>query len=187
MLTSAAFPTPAAAHHAMCDFRVERRTQTVSVDPNLADAGLLREDVLAAFRPWNDLALKYHGFPLFAEHAGEWWEADILLTAQGSSRTWVATPCNEAFLRRGANIAIVYAGPADAWRNREMLSHELGHALGLADHGEHSQETQGHIALAHCDLSYVGVMSYCTGPQSWFLDQVVPSIVLDSQIIQDYW
>jgi hypothetical protein len=178
---------PAEAHHFMCDFRIERRAQTVSIDPELASAGITRDDVLAAFEPWNRLSLEYHGFPLFQEYFGDWWQADILITSQGASRTWVETACNRSFVQRGANVAVVHVGAADGWRNRDMLPHELGHALGLADHGDHVHATDGHIGLAACDLSYVGVMSYCTGRQSWFLNQDVPSLVLDYQVVLNYW
>jgi hypothetical protein len=179
--------SPAAAHHFMCSFKVEKRTQSVSIDPALVNAGVTREAVIAAFEPWNQLFNRYHGFPIFAEHAGDWWEADIVITSNGDAQTWVQTPCNQSYLEVGANKAIVYLGRGDAWRNQEMLAHELGHALGLADHGDHLQQSSGHIGFAHCDLSYIGVMSYCTGTQSWFRDLSLPGSILDGQLVSGYW
>lgn len=178
---------PASADHLMCGLKAERRTQTVSIDPNLLDSGVTHEDVLAAFQPWNDLFVKYHGFPIFAGYNGAWWEADVLLTAHGWNRTWVATRCLPGFVQRGANHSIVFLGRDDAWRNRQMLSHELGHALGFGDHGAPGEHVSGHIGFVDCASRYMGVMSYCTSPQSWFLDRVMPGYTLDGQLVERYW
>jgi hypothetical protein len=178
---------PAAADHLMCGLRVEQRTQTVAIDPDMTAAGLSRDDVFAAFRPWNDLFVKYHGFPIFAEETGNWWDADILLTAHGWNRTWVATRCLPGFVQRGNNHSIVFAGRDDAWRNRQMLAHELGHAVGLGDHGAPAEHASGHIGFADCASRYIGVMSYCTSAQSWFLDRVMPNFTLDGQLVERYW
>jgi len=173
------------ADHLMCGFKVAPRTQTVSIDPYLASAGVTYDDVVAAMAPWNNLYQRYHGFPIFAPHYGEWQDADILLTAQGSSRTWVHTSCAPGYVQRGNNHSIVFLGAQDAWRNQTMLSHELGHTLGFADHGNGDAST-GHIGYKPCG-NYIGVMSYCTSPQSWFLDFNVAGSLVDGQLIRDYW
>ena len=180
-------PPQAAAHHLMCGVTVEKHTQTVSIDPNLAGTGLTQADVLAAFSKWNNLFVKYHGFPIFTEHRGDWWEADVLLTAHGASRTWVANSCLPGFEQRGNNHSIVFIGTNDSWRNRVVLAHELGHALGLGDHGTAVQFSAGHVGIQPCSLSYIGVMSYCTSPQAWFLDINVHGITFDGRLIKEYW
>jgi hypothetical protein len=171
--------------HLMCGFRVAPRTQTVSIDPDLAPTGVTYDDVVAAMTPWNDLFLRYHGFAIFAPFTGDWQDADILVTASGSERTWVNTKCNPGYLQRGNNQSIVFLGSQDAWRNKTMLSHELGHALGLADHGAGDAST-GHIGFKPCG-NYIGVMSYCTSPQSWFLDFVLAGSFVDGELVRDYW
>ncbi len=180
-------PNRAEAHHLMCGVAVEKQTQTVSIDPNLAGTGITHADVLTAFGQWNDLFTKYHGFPIFTVHRGNWWEADILLTARGSKRTWVANECISAFEQRGSNHTVVFIGINDSWRNRAILPHELGHALGLGDHGTAAQFSAGHIGIEPCSLSYIGVMSYCTSPQAWFLDIEVDGMGFDGQLIKGYW
>jgi hypothetical protein len=175
----------ATSEHLMCNYRADYRTQTVSIDPGLAAAGITYDDVIAAFAPWNALFREYHGFDIFAPYSGNWQDADILLTAQGYSQTWVNTLCNPTYVQRGNNKAIVFLGANDAWRNRTLLSHELGHALGLADHGSGDAST-GHIGFKPCG-AYIGVMSYCTSPQSWFMDVDIAGMLVDGQLIRDYW
>ncbi|MPZ49041.1 MAG: hypothetical protein GEU75_07005 [Dehalococcoidia bacterium] len=178
--------TAADTGHFMCDWHAEARTQLVSVDPNLIATGVSVDDVFAAFQPWNDLFVKYHGFPIFAAYDGNPQDADILITAEGSPRTWVDTACNPAYARGGNLKAVVNVGAQDAWRNQSMLSHELGHAIGFADHGEADASSPGHIGYKPC-ANYIGVMSYCTSPQSWFMDRDLPSLYLDGQLVRDYW
>ena len=173
------------ADHMMCGFKVVPRTQTISIDPYLAAAGVNYDDVISAMAPWNDLFMRYHGFPIFAAHAGDWWDADILLTAQGYNRTWVSTTCTPGYVQRGNNHSIVFLGALDAWRNQTMLAHELGHVLGFADHGAGDAST-GHIGFKPCG-NYIGVMSYCTSPQSWFMDIALPGSLVDGELIRDYW
>jgi hypothetical protein len=182
---SPAHSDAATSDHLMCNYRADYRTQTVSIDPNLAAAGVTYDDVLAAFAPWNNLFAEYHGFPIFAAYDGNWQDADILLTAQGSASTWVNTVCNPGYLQRGNNKAIVFLGANDAWRNRTMLAHELGHALGFADHGA-GDASSGHIGFKPCG-NYIGVMSYCTSPQSWFMDVDVAGSLVDGQLVRDYY
>ena len=112
----------------------------------------------------------------------------MLLTAHGWSETWVQSACDPGFVRRGSNHSIVFVGRNDAWRNRELIAHELGHALGLADHGNTSQRAAGHFGFKPCG-AYIGVMSYCAGPQTWFLDLVLrgAAIVLDGDLVRDFW
>ena len=67
------FATPrAAADDLMCGWQVEPRPQTVSIDPDLSAAGLTHADVFVAFDRWNRLFERYHGFPIFVPHHGEW-------------------------------------------------------------------------------------------------------------------
>jgi hypothetical protein len=182
---SPAHTDAATSEHMMCNYWADYRTQTVSIDPNLAAAGVTYDDVLAAFATWNTLFREYHGFEIFAPYGGNWQDADILITAQGWSQTWVNTLCNPGYVQRGNNKAIVFLGANDAWRNQTMLAHELGHALGFADHGSGDAST-GHIGYKPCG-SYIGVMSYCTSPQSWFMDIVIAGMLVDGQLIRDYW
>jgi hypothetical protein len=180
-------PRVAQAEDLMCGWKVAPRTQTVWVAPDLTGSGVTSADVLAAFEPWNKLFVKYHGFPIFVEYRGDPSRADIVVTARGSERTWVRTPCSPGVVSQGATHTTVFLGPRDSWRNRDMLSHELGHTLGFADHGAESQHSEGHIGFQPCDNSYIGVMSYCTSRQSWFLDYQVSGITFDGGLVQRYW
>lgn len=175
----------APADHLMCGWRADYRTQTVSIDPFLASAGVSYQDVVNSFAPWNSLYQQYHGFAIFAPHYGNWWEADILVTAQGGPRTWVAGKCTPGFVQHGNNHTIVFLGSQDSWRNKTMLSHEMGHALGFADHGNGDAST-GHIGFKPCG-NYIGVMSYCTSPQSWFIANPIAGLFVDGELVRDYW
>jgi hypothetical protein len=180
-------PRGAHADHLMCDWKVEQRTQTVWIDPDLTSSGVTHADVLAAFEPWNRLFSKYHGLPIFREHRGHPAEADIVIAGRGSQRTWVKTLCSPGAIQQGAAHSTVFLGPNDSWRNRAMLAHELGHTLGLADHGANAQHVEGHIGFRSCDYSYIGVMSYCSSPQSWFLDYEASGITFDGGLVRGYW
>lgn len=175
----------ATSDHLMCGWKAAPRTQTVSIDPNLAAAGVTYDDVVASFGPWNNLFATYHGFAIFAPYGGNWWEADILITASGYDRTWVQGQCSPGFEQRGNNHTIVFLGSQDAWRNKTMLSHEVGHALGFADHGAGDAST-GHIGFKPCG-NYIGVMSYCTSPQSWFIASPISGLFVDAELVRDYW
>jgi hypothetical protein len=175
----------ATSDHMMCNYRSDARTQTVSIDPDLAAAGVTFDDVLAAFAPWNNLFEEYHGFPIFTPYYGDWQDADILITTHGYSSTWVNSVCIPGYVQRGNNKAIVFLGANDAWRNKTMLAHELGHALGFADHGA-GDATSGHVGFKPCG-NYIGVMSYCTSPQSWFIDTPIAGSLVDGELIRDYW
>ena len=187
LFTTLLAPQPADAHHLMCDWKVEKRTQTVWIDPNLAGSGVTRADVLAAFEPWNRLFDKYHGLPIFVEYRGDPSHADIVVTARGSERTWVRTTCTKGFAQQGATHSTVFLGPRDSWRNRDFLPHELGHALGFADHGSEAQHMEGHVGFQPCNHTYIGVMSYCSSPQTWFLDYEANGITFDGGLVRGYW
>src|SRR5688500_1627843 len=80
----AAVPCPtqaSAADHMLCGRKVAPRTQTISMDPTLAAAGVRYGDVENAMPEWNKPFVNYHGFAIFAPHSGNWMDADILLTA----------------------------------------------------------------------------------------------------------
>jgi len=180
-------PRAADAHHSMCDWKVEQRSQTVWIDPYLTRGGVTRADVLSVFEPWNHLFVKYHGSPIFVEYRGNPAQADILVTARGSERTWVRTPCTRGFVQQGTTHSTVFLGWRDSGRNRAFLSHELGHALGFADHGSEVQHMEGHMGFQLCSYTYIGVMSYCTSPQSWFLDYEASEITFDGGLVKGYW
>jgi hypothetical protein len=175
----------ATSDHLMCGYKADYRTQTVSIDPNLAAAGVTYDDVIASFAPWNTLWREYHGFDAFVPYGGDWQDADILLTANNSAVTWVNTACNPSYVQRGNNKAVIFLGSSDAWRNRTMLAHEMGHTLGFADHGN-GDASSGHIGFKPCG-NYIGVMSYCTSPQSWFMDVNVGGSLVDGQLVRDYY
>jgi hypothetical protein len=169
----------------MCGIKAEPRTQTVFIDTgDPAITGISREDVLAAMSHWNTLFEKYHGLPIFAPYDGNWWDADILITAMGSETTWVNTQCEPHFVQRGNNKSVIYIGRKDAWRNAEVIGMELGHSLGLPDWENHP--TADYINPQPCG-SYLGVMSSCAGPQTWFMDVDIPGLILDGQLVRDYW
>ncbi len=130
--------------------------------------------------------MKYHGFPIFVEHKGPASTADIVIDAHTSKYTWVDGVCNAKYKSAGASHTTVYLGVMDKWRNASMIAHELGHALGLSDHGTTAQHTGGHIGFSSCS-NYYGVMSYCTSSQSWFLDFDQAGIYVDGNLVRDYW
>ena len=80
----------------------------------------------------------------------------------------------------------IYLGLRDKWRNSTLIAHELGHALGFSDHGPAKDRVAGHFGYQPCS-NYYGVMSYCSGPQTWFMDIDAPGIYLDGQLVRDYW
>ena len=183
--TPAAHTDAATSDHLMCNYKADHRTQTVSIDPYLAAAGVTYDDVIASFESWNALWRQYHGFDIFTPYYGNWQDADILVTANSSSVTWVNTACSAGFVQRGNNKAVVFLGSNDAWRNRTMLSHEMGHTLGFADHGN-GDASSGHVGFKPCG-NYIGVMSYCTSPQSWFMDLNLVGTLVDGQLVRDYY
>ena len=148
------------ADHYMCQQYQPSLPLSVSVDPNLEGSGVTSADVMAAFARWNEAA----GFDVFTVHRGPWRDADVLLTNNGYSTTWVNTACNPNFNQRGSNRAVVFLGNSEAKTNLYWLTHELGHALGLADHT--NNPIPQHINPGSC-ASYQGVMSYCTSEQNW--------------------
>lgn len=176
----------ASSKYLMCSWTAEQRTQTVYIDPSITRTGVSKAQVLAAFDSWNKLFLKYHGFPIFAEHTGSAATADVVIDARSFDKTWVDGECNNAYKSLGQSHTTVYLGIKDKWRNANMIAHELGHALGLADHGADAQHAAGHIGYKPCS-NYYGVMSYCSSRQTWFMDVEAKGLYLDGQLIRDYW
>jgi hypothetical protein len=181
--------TPAAdaasSRYLMCNWTAEHRTQTVYIDPGIARTGVSKAQVYAAFDSWNRLFVKYHGFPIFVE-GGTAATADVVIDAHTFAGTWVDGECNPKYRSLGQSHTTLYLGTKDTWRNAKMLAHELGHALGLADHGADAQHAAGHVGYKSCS-NYYGVMSYCSGAQTWFLDFVSKGLYLDGQLVRDYW
>ena len=175
----------ASSQYLMCNWTVAPRTQTVYIDPAIAQTGVSKAQVLAAFQSWNNLFVKFHGFPIFAE-TGEWWMADVVINGHSSPNTWVDTVCNPGYQSTGHSTSTVFLGRNDSSRNASMIVHELGHTLGLSDHGTTAQHLGGHIGYQPCG-NYYGVMSYCTSSQSWFLDIQTPGIYVDGNLVRDYW
>ena len=172
-------------HYLMCSWTVEYRTQTVYIDPGVGSTGVTREQVWGAFYSWNNLFIKYHGFPIFAEtssRAG----ADVVIDASSFASTWVDTLCNPGYRSQGLSHTTLYLGVNDNWRNAGYIAHELGHALGLADHGVSGQHSYGHIGYRPCS-NYYGVMSYCSGWQTWFMEINQADIYVDGNLVRDYW
>jgi hypothetical protein len=152
------------ADHYMCSNYKPSLPVSISVDPNLQGSGITSLDVVAAINKWNSVT----GRVVFTVHRGSWITADALLTNNGSKWTWVNSICNSGFNLRGNNQAVIYIGNGDAWRNAIWLEHELGHALGLADHT--NNPIPQHINPGPCgslSSGYNGVMSYCTSQQNW--------------------
>jgi hypothetical protein len=176
----------ASSKYLMCNWTVEERTQTVYIDPSISRVGVSKAQVLAAFESWNKLFVKYHGIPAFAEHKGSAATADVVIDARSFDRTWVDGVCNRKYVSRGVSHTTVYLGTRDKHRNADIIAHELGHALGLADHGDASKQEAGHIGYKPCG-NYYGVMSYCTSSQTWFMDIEAKGLYLDGQLVRDYW
>ena len=175
----------ASSQYLMCNWTAAPRTQTVYIDFSVARAGVSKEQVLAAFQSWNNLFVKYHGFPIFAE-ASSASKADVVIEGSTSERTWVDTVCNPRYLTSGKSTSTIHLGVKDGWRNATIIAHELGHSLGLSDHGTAAQHVAGHIGFQPCS-DYYGVMSYCTSSDMWFMDEVIPGMYLDGQLVRDYW
>jgi len=165
------------ADHLMCAAGKPPWTQTVSIDPAITN-GVTRSDVLAAMDTWNGPFVYDYGIPIFREHTGPWWTADIIVTSSGE-RTWVQGPCNGS-----PYFDILWLGSADTWRNRAWLVHELGHTIGLADHVQASTPLQGYVNPKVCGVTwpeYHGIMSYCASPD---LGVLRPD---DHKMVREYW
>ena len=143
--------------HAMCGAPVGQ--QRVFIADNLP--GATKADVQSAMLAWNNLFAYFYGVDIFIEHTGPWYTADVLVTPE-TGRTWVQARC------KGWWWTQVRLGTDDAWRNAEVLPHELGHALNLGDHIQANTPTQGYINPRTCPDNYWGVMSYCVSQQDWF-------------------
>ncbi len=169
----------------MCGIRMDPRPQTVFIDTgDPALTGMTRADALAGLERWNALFRKYHGFDMFVPYEGDWSEADILVTAAGWTTTWVHTPCQAGYGQRGNNKAIVFIGKDNAGMNATWFAHEMGHGLGLPDYT--AAPDGRHINEQPCG-SYIGVMSYCSGQSSWFIDASAPGYSFDGDLVRDYW
>lgn len=191
-LVAALRPTGHVAHAAapptLCGFHIDKRPQTVAVLPDLSSAGLTKDDVVRGMEKWNTLWQKYWGFPAFVLYDGDPQYADILITGKGWDSTWVQGTCDPKFVQKGNNRTVVYFGSRDSWRNALFAPHELGHALWFTDFGPASQYKDGMIDYQSCD-QYIGVMSYCSSPQSWFLDQDLTPLGIDTDdtYVRDYY
>ncbi len=153
--------TPAFADHLMCEEARAERTLRVHIGHDLESAGVTRPRVEAALGTWNAVFVEETGWPAFEVYDGDWWNADVIVISEGS-RTWVESRCVNPY------FAVVRLGWADSWRNADVLEHELGHALGFADHVYPGQDREGYVNATSCSTSYLGVMDYCSGPQTWF-------------------
>jgi hypothetical protein len=174
-----------AAPPSMCGKLAEHRSYTVFLDTgDPALTGMTHADALAGLEKWNALFRKYHGFDIFIPFYGDWSAADILVTSAGTPTTWVHTACAPGFVQRGNNQAVVFIGRDDASRNAQWFAHEMGHTLGIADYTPAPSAI--HFNAQPCG-SYVGVMSYCAGMSSWFVDAVAAGYTFDGQMVRDYW
>ena len=141
--------------------------------------GLSRSDVLAAMSRWNDVFAYFYGVDIFVEHSGPWYTADVIVNGE-TGRTWVQVKCSGWYWTQ------LHIGSDDAWRNREIIPHELGHALYLVDHIQSGSSTTGYLNPQFCPASgYTGAMSYCTSAQNWF--QCYDGIYGDCDLVWDYW
>jgi hypothetical protein len=136
----------AAGNGLACDGPVSLpRTVSVASDVD-------RRIVLDAMAQWND----FYG-NVFIEVASSSF-ADVKIVSDRS--TWVEMPCGrkETIVHAGRDVDLSY------W-----LTHELGHALGLADHIRSSDDASRYINPGFCPGDgYEGVMSYCTSSDRWF-------------------
>lgn len=165
----------------------EQRTYTVSVDPDLAPAGLTQQDVETAMALWNEGFIREYGIPIFAPHFGDWQGADVLLTAHGYSTTWVQTRCAPGYVQRGNNLAIVFVGSEQARQNRDWLAHELGHVLGFSDYIFDADNPARFLSPGQC-FDVASIMSYCWQRQPPALICLGdPQWVDDCKLIRDYW
>ena len=96
----------ASSQYLMCNWTVAPRTQTVYIDPSIAATGVSKAQVLAAFQSWNNLFVKYHGFPIFAQSRSAA-TADIVIDAHSSSNTWVDTVCNPSYRSAGQSTSTI--------------------------------------------------------------------------------
>lgn len=151
------------------------RTYTVSIDPAL-DYGL----VSGAMNTWNAAFVAEYGFPVFATHYGDWWDADVLITAHGDPISWVNTRCKGNYVQRGNNLAVMNVGPDF---NSHWFTHELGHVLGFADYIFPTTDPRGFDGYGICQPASapISIMSYC-----W---QQEPVVLLpdDYALIRSYW
>lgn len=122
-------------------------------------------DLGAVIRPWNRLA----GWNLFRV-VGVAKRADVLF--RPSNSTWVR--CGPSYTEAYQRCVIW-----SATSSKKILRHELGHALGFADHVQAAVYARGgHVNPKVCDdpadssySRYSGVMSYCSWNsvhQAWF-------------------
>ncbi len=163
------------------------RTYTVSVDPDLAPAGLTHQDVETAMALWNEGFIREYGFAIFAPHFGNWQDADFLLTAHGYATTWVQTKCSAGYVQRGNNLAISFMGSEQAGQNRDWVTHELGHLLGFSDYVMPADNPARYLSPGAC-YDVASIMSYCWQRQPPSLICLNdPQWVDDCTLIRNYW
>ena len=112
----------------------------------------LREQAAEAIACWN--ALRPGTFELVPALDGL--EAQVAIV-RTSTRTFVD-------FSTAWPLAVVYCG-ADLG---PWLPHELGHALGLADHVLPGMDTSGYVRPVEASEAYRGVMSYQASREQWF-------------------
>lgn len=110
--------------------------------------GWLAGEVARAMDLWNRLR---PGTFAWAEG-----HADVLV-AETTGRTWVD------FASAWPNVT-VHCGPDLGF----WMPHELGHALGLADHILPGMDATGYVRPVEASAAYRGVMSYQATRDDWF-------------------
>jgi hypothetical protein len=125
-----------------------RRTLSVYVDPSAYGY-----DVAGPVDGWNWGSGAVSGQPIF-----RWWSGagtpDVVVVAQAGP-TWVWKTCSTC-------MAVVVLG----WNyptsfNQLWLGHELGHAIGFADHILPNTNPEGYINPGGQN-GYVGIMNYAS-------------------------
>lgn len=164
------------------------RTYTVSIDPELSPAfdpiltqGDIVNFIVEQMNDWNNAFTTEYGFPIFAVHYGEWQDADLLITAHGDqTRTWVQTRCNQGYVQRGNNLAIMHLASNFKGGNLAWMRHELGHFLGFSDYVPDGHDVRGYLSPGFCSQqALLSIMSYCTN--SFSLQDG------DRTLIKSYW
>lgn len=143
----------AAADHLMYPNSAAKRTLSVYVDPSAYGY-----DIGSRVDAWNWVSGSVSGQPVFA-----WWNGqgspDVVITVS-TGRTWVWKAC-------GSCYSVVVLGTANTFQHNEnWLLHELGHAIGFADHIQPGTNPEGYINPGGQN-GYVGLMNYVYD-ENWF-------------------
>lgn len=117
----------------------------------------LRNEAEAAIACWNRLRPGTFEMSYGPDASG----ADVAIVPT-STRTFVD------FSTAWPRVAVYCGHDLDFW-----LPHELGHALGLADHVLPGMDTSGYIRPVEASEAYRGVMSYQASHEQWFGDDDV--------------